>query len=290
MTASPYSAGGWAAIERKVSDMTTRFTALRSRIDVALLACHGLGGEDGKIQGALDTLGVPYTGSGVQASAIGMDKDRVKQILRAESIDTPRWITTHPNQSTETVVASARLTLGWPVFAKPSAGGGSLGAGIALNDGELGRLLNVGSAYNSFVIEEYLDGTPATVGVLDINGVPTPLPVHTVFTDRAFYDYEAKHDRSARREVCPADLPPMVTTMLQQTALRVHRIVGAHGLSRVDFLLTPSGRRPVLEINTVPGLSEHGNLATMARAASLGYDDLIQLVLMTAFTKPAYVP
>ncbi|MEU6851371.1 ATP-grasp domain-containing protein [Actinacidiphila alni] len=266
-------------------------SGLRHRIDVAFLACHGLGGEDGKIQGALDTIGLPYTGSGVQASAIAMDKKRTKELLRAEMIDTPRWVSVVPGHSVETTVSTARLTLGWPVFVKPVAGGGSLEAGIVRDGGELAALLKEpGGAYERFLIEEYLEGTPATVGVIDIDGTPTPLPVHTAFTDRPFYDYQAKHDLSLRREVCPADLPDMVTTMVQEIALRVHRLIGAHGVSRVDFLLQPSGRRPVLEVNTVPGLSEYGNLATMARAAGVSYDDLIRRLLMTAFTKPAYVP
>jgi D-alanine-D-alanine ligase len=190
----------------------------------------------------------------------------------------------------EATASTARLTLGWPVFVKPAAGGKSLAAGMANDEEEFAVLLRTGSQYERFIIEEYLEGTPATVGVLEIGGQLTPLPVHTAFTDRQFYDYEAKHNPGERREVCPAELPGMVTTMLQQTALRVHRAVGAHGVSRVDFLLHPSGRRPVLEINTVPGLSERGNLATAAGAAGLSYDDLIRHVLMTAFTKAAYVP
>ncbi|MFJ8646339.1 hypothetical protein ACIRNI_09455 [Streptomyces sp. NPDC093546] len=140
------------------------------------------------------------------------------------------------------------------------------------------------------MVEEFVPGIPATVGVLEVNGELTTLPVHTVETDREFYDYEAKHDLSLRRETCPADLPDLVVTRMSQVALRVHRLVGAHGVSRVDFLIAPSGRTPVLEINTVPGLSELGNLATMAKAADMPYEELIVHVLDTAFTKPAYVP
>lgn len=140
------------------------------------------------------------------------------------------------------------------------------------------------------MIEEYIPGTPATIGVLEIDGGLTTLPLHTVETDRAFYDYTAKHDLSQRREACPADVPELTLTLLKQKALRVHRLMGAHGISRVDFLLSPDGRMPVLEINTVPGLSEQGNLATMARAGGISYEDLIVHVLATAFTKDAYVP
>lgn len=269
-------------------------SALRDRIDVALLASHGLGGEDGKLQGALDMLGIPYTGSGVKASALGMHKPSFKQALAPALIDTPRSVMIDPALSVEANVGSAVLTLGLPVFVKPASGGGSLDAGIARDHRELTavivRHLSHAGLYGEFMVEEYIPGTPATVGVLEIDGKLTTLPAHSVETDREFYDYEAKHDLSLRRESCPADLSPLVATRLSHLALRVHRLVGAHGLSRVDFLISPSGRTPVLEINTVPGLSEHGNLATMGRAAGLSYTELIDRVLDTAFTKPAYVP
>ncbi len=126
--------------------------------------------------------------------------------------------------------------------------------------------------------------------MLEIDGKLITLPIHTVETDREFYDYEAKHDLSQRRETCPAELSDLAAMQMSQIALRVHRLVGAHGVSRVDFLISPRGRTPVLEINTVPGLSELGNLATMARAAGISYEELIVHVLDTAFTKSAYVP
>jgi D-alanine-D-alanine ligase len=263
---------------------------LRSRIDVALLTCHGLGGEDGKIQGVLDTLGIPYTGSGVQASSIGMDKPRFKQIITDAGIDTPRWVNVHPDHPVTTIQSVVQDAFGWPAFVKPASGGGSLSAGIAQDRAELAPLIHASGGYDRFIVEEYLDGIPATVGVLDFDGIPRALPVHSASTDRPFYDYEAKHHPGARREVCPADLTGLATTALQETALRVHRLIGAHGVSRIDFLLSPSGRRPVLEINTLPGLSQQGELATMAGVYGLSYDQLIGRILMTAFTKPAYMP
>ncbi|MFC5800290.1 D-alanine--D-alanine ligase family protein [Streptomyces formicae] len=267
-------------------------TGLKGRIDVALLASHGLGGEDGKIQGALDTLGIPYTGSGVKASAVGMHKPTFKTAVRGAVIDTPQWLEIHPNHSTATTVTSVTMSLGFPVFLKPASGGGSLEAGIARNATELAALLerNREQPYTEYLVEEFIPGTPATVGVLEIGGELTTLPIHTVETDREFYDYEAKHDLSLRRETCPAVLPDLIATQMRSIALRVHRLVGAHGVSRVDFLVSPSGRTPVLEINTVPGLSEFGNLATMVRAADISYEELIVHVLDTAFTKSAYVP
>lgn len=284
------SADGLAAelIDLRDIDLGT----LRERIDVALLASHGLGGEDGKIQGALDTLGIPYSGSGVKASAVGMHKPTFKTLMSLDHIDTPKWVIPHPSWSTATTVSTVGYSVGFPVFVKPESGGGSLEAGIAHNQAELADMLETASrdVYDRIMIEEYIPGTPITVGVLEVDGDLMTLPVHAVETDRPFYDYTAKHDLSQRREICPADLPSVQTTRLTQLALRAHRSIGAHGVCRVDFLLAPSGRMPMLEVNTVPGLSEHGNLATMAAAADIQYDELIRHVLNTAFTKPRYVP
>ncbi|MFD7098319.1 D-alanine--D-alanine ligase family protein [Streptomyces xanthophaeus] len=274
-----------------MGDLRELGATLRERIDVALLACHGLGGEDGKVQGHLEQLGIPYTGSGVLASALGMHKPTFKTLLAALNIDTPKSITVLAEHSVESTVTTVELNLGYPVFVKPAGGGGSLGAGIARNAEDLNRLLRArrDQPYAEYMVEEYLDGIPCTVGILDQGG-PVALPLLTCETDRDFYDYEAKHDRGLRRETCPAALPENVEQRVVETALQVHRRIGAHGVSRVDFLICPDGRSPVLEVNTVPGLSEHGNLATMAAAAGMPYVDLIKRVLDTAFTKVSYVP
>ncbi|MGW0900138.1 D-alanine--D-alanine ligase family protein, partial [Streptomyces goshikiensis] len=181
---------------------------LRNRIDVALLACHGPGGEDGKVQGMLEQLGIPYSGSGVLASAIGMHKPTFKTLLAALNIDTPRSIPMLAEHSVESILTMVELNLGYPVFVKPASGGGSLGAGIARTPEELTGLLRVrcDQQYAEYMVEEYIDGIPCTVGILD-QGRPVILPLLTCETDRAFYDYEAKHDRGLRRERCPANLP-----------------------------------------------------------------------------------
>jgi D-alanine-D-alanine ligase len=269
-----------------------QWDTLPGRIDVALLASHGLGGEDGKLQGTLDTLGIPYTGSGVMASALGLHKPTFKRMVHGERIDTPKWLDVPTGWSTPTAVSTIEYSLGFPVFLKPASGGGSLEAGIARDGTQLYELLERQREhpYVQFVAEEYITGSPCTVGVLEIDGELTTLPVHHVETDREFYDYEAKHDLSLRREYCPSTLPPTQTDYMRQTALRVHRLLGAHGVSRVDFMAAPSSRAAVLEINTVPGLSPHGNLATMAKAAGISYDQLMRSVVATAFTKPAYLP
>lgn len=265
--------------------------ALRDRIDVALLGLHGLVGEDGKVQGALETAGIPYTGSGVMASAIGMHKPMFKTLATHEHIDTPRWVMVPTDGTIESVLSTVRYTLGYPVFIKPASGGGSLAAGIAHDDQQLRALIEQARAepYAEYMIEEYVPGIPCTAALLEADGQLRVLPVLDVVTDRPFYDYEAKHDPSLRTEHCPSMLPQPTTEAMGYIARRVFRMIGAHGVLRVDFLAAASGRTTLLEVNTLPGLSQRGNLATMARAGGIPYAVLVQHLLRTAFTKPARV-
>ena len=275
----------------RVDTADTPLSVLKDRSDVALLAVHGLGGEDGKIQGALDTLGMPYTGSGVMASAIGMHKPTFKGMLARERIDTPNWTVLDSSLSTYATLSVVRNTIGYPAFVKPSSGGGSLAAGIARDETQLRQMIEAARQdYAEYMVEEYVRGIPCTVGLIEIDGHIQTLPVHDVETEREFYDYEAKHDPALRTEHCPSILPAPVTETMQYIGRRVFRMIGAHGVLRVDFLAGASGRVTCLEVNTLPGLSERGNLATMARAAGIPYPVLIQHVVKTAFTKPRYVP
>jgi D-alanine-D-alanine ligase len=260
------------------------------KIDVALIALHGPGGEDGKIQGFLETYDIPYTGSGVLASAVGMHKPTFKRLISVLGVETPQWLMVDRSLTAAEMTEVVDTCLGWPVFMKPSAGGGSLGAGIARSASELSRMLRETDLYDysEYMLEEFVTGRPCSVGVIELNGQLTALPVHDVETDQEFYDYAAKHDPSLRTEHCPSILPKEVTDKLQEEAVRVHRIVGAHGFSRVDFMVDEHGRSMVLEINTVPGLSDKGNLATMARAANLSYPELVIAVLKTAFNRSAH--
>ncbi|WP_240318807.1 MULTISPECIES: D-alanine--D-alanine ligase [unclassified Streptomyces] len=260
------------------------------KIDVALIALHGPGGEDGKIQGLLETLGVPYTGSGVLASAVGMHKPTFKRLISSLGLDTPKWTTLDPSLTPDEMSAIVDSHLGWPVFIKPSAGGGSLGAGIGKNPSDFAHLLADLNRedYLEYLVEEYTPGRPCSVGVIEMSGRPEALPVHDVETDHEFYDYAAKHDPSKRIEHCPSILPKEVTEKLQEEAVRVHTLTGAHGVSRVDFIVDDNVRSVILEINTVPGLSDMGNLATMAKAAGMSYPELVTAILKTAFNRPGH--
>jgi D-alanine-D-alanine ligase len=270
----------------------TPLSALAGRIDVALLGLHGLHGEDGKVQGALEVIGIPYTGSGVLASALGMHKPTFKNLLTHERIDTPRWVVVNPDISVESTLSVVRHSLGYPVFVKPASGGGSLAAGIAPDEATLRTMIEAtaGDPYCEYMVEEYVQGIPCTVGLIEIDGHLVTLPVHDVESKNAFYDYEAKHDPSLRVEHCPSILPAPTTEAMHYLARRVFHMIGAHGVLRVDFMAAANGRVTVLECNTLPGLSRRGNLATMARAGGIPYPVLMHHVVKTAFTKPAYLP
>ncbi|MCT6776066.1 D-alanine--D-alanine ligase [Streptomyces sp. CS7] len=269
-----------------------RMESLGDLVDVALLALHGPGGEDGKIQGSLETAGIPYTGSGVLASALGMHKPTFKGLLTQERIDTPRWVMVDPKISVDSTLSMVRNTLGFPAFVKPASGGGSLAAGIAKDEHALRAMVEAAQAeqYAELMVEEYVQGIPCTVGLVEVEGRVQTLPVHDVEPKADFYDYASKHDLSLRTEHCPSILPAPTTDSMKYLANRVFRMIGAHGVLRVDFMVAASGRITVLECNTLPGLSELGNLATMAKASGIPYPTLMQHVVRTAFTKPSYVP
>lgn len=165
--------------------------------------------------------------------------------------------------SVASTVTSARLTLGFPLFIKPSSGGGSLSAGIARNEAELIELLTSvdGEPYGKFMIEEYVPGIPCTVGLVVVDGQLQTLPVHDVETDRELYDYTAKHDPVQRKENFPSILPDPTTDHMQYVARRIFGLLGAHGVLRVDFLAAASGRTAVLEVNTVPYYSQRESAA-----------------------------
>lgn len=172
----------------------------------------------------------------------------------------------NPDLSLQSTLSVVRNTIGYPAFVKPSSGGGSLAAGIAHDEPTLMRMIEATQSdpYAEYMVEEYVQGIPCTVGLIEVDGRLVTLPVHDVESKNEFYDYEAKHDPALRVEHCPSILPEPTTQNMAYLARRVLQLIGAHGVLRVDFMAGANGRTRVLECNTLPGLSERGNLATMA--------------------------
>jgi D-alanine-D-alanine ligase len=249
----------------------TRVMTNAEPIDVVLIALHGTWGEDGRIQGLLDTIGIPYTGSGVLASALAMDKEVAKQVLAATGLDVPRGVVV---RGTEKKDLDAARSIGFPAFVKPVGSGSSVGASIVKSEDELVPAISAALRHDERVlVEEQIRGRELTVPVIG-NDDLTALPVIEILTKRAFFDYSAKYDAGESEEICPAEIPPEVAQRAQDLALRAHRALHCRGMSRLD-LMWSEDRMVALEVNTIPGMTANSLLPKAARAAGIGFGDLL---------------
>ncbi len=265
-------------------------------VDCAFIALHGTYGEDGRVQGFFDTLGLPYTGSGCAASALAMDKVRCKAVVQAQGIrvaghialDRATWAADQG-----TVMDSVAKDIGYPCVVKAARGGSSVGVVIVPASNALeAAIAQVLTVDNYLMIEEYVSGIELTCGVLDAEptGFIRPLPI-TEIRPRSggFFDYDAKYTPGATDEITPAEIPDQVAQEVQQMAVYVHDIVGCRGWSRSDFMLGDRG--PVwIEVNTVPGLTNTSLYPQAAAAAGISYGDMCALFVDAALRNAAKAP
>ncbi|HET7201209.1 MAG TPA: D-alanine--D-alanine ligase [Burkholderiales bacterium] len=247
----------------------------RERFDRAFIILHGRYGEDGTIQGALELLGVPYTGSGVLASALAMDKWHAKLVWQACGIPTPRSELLARDSDMQAVVTR----LGLPLMVKPANEGSSIGMTKVKSARELPEAHALAANYDSVVIAEaFVNGVELTVGILG----DKPLPPIKLETPREFYDYEAKYEADDTRYVIPCGLPPDAERIVQDEALFAFRTLGCSGWGRVDLMLDLSGKPYFLEVNTSPGMTDHSLVPMAARHAGLSFEDLCLKILESA--------
>ncbi len=251
-------------------DIITRLEALGP--DRIFIALHGPGGEDGTLQGALEFLGLPYTGSGVLASALAMDKLRCKQLWLGIGLPTAGFAVLDEQSNWSQVLSD----LGGTVMVKPSHEGSSLGMTRASNPGELETAWREAARLDSSVIaEQWLSGAEFTVAILD----GAALPAIGLETDRGFYDYQAKYIADDTRYLCPCGLPVAEEDELKALALQAFSSIGCRGWGRVDVMRDDQGSFQLLEVNTVPGMTDHSLVPMAARAAGIGFDDLVLRIL-----------
>ena len=247
----------------------------RREFDRVFIALHGRGGEDGSIQGALETLGVPYTGSGVLASAVAMDKRLAKYVWLGAGLPTPPFVELDAGFDPDRVVES----LGLPLMVKPVREGSSLGASQVVETTGLGPAYTLAASFDERVIaERWITGAEYTAGVLGEEA----LPLIRLETPRLFYDYEAKYHDDRTRYLCPAGLSEATERELQVLALRAFRALDGRGWGRVDFLVDGEGRPWFIEVNTVPGMTGHSLVPMAAKAAGLSFEALVVRILETA--------
>ena len=256
-----------ARAEKAIVPASTAMSNSAGPVDVVLLALHGTWGEDGRIQGLLDTIGIPYTGSGVLASALAMDKVMAKTVLAAEGIDVPRGVVVAAAVGPE--LERAR-SVGLPAFVKPVASGSTVALAIKMETGPIAEALRYDERA---MVEELLGGTELTVAVIG-NDELTALPVIEIVTTREFFDYTAKYSAGESEEICPARIPDDVARRAQDIAIRAHRALGCRGMSRTD-LMWSGERMATLEVNTIPGMTANSLLPKAARAAGIQFGDLL---------------
>ncbi len=251
---------------------------LCARADVVFLALHGACGEDGRVQAALDLLGIPFTGSGYLGSAIAMDKDLTKRMVAPAGVPTPAWETVRYGQE-DISALTQRLPL--PCVVKPIDSGSSIGVAIARTREELADALTAGLALGGHsVIEQYVAGREIQVGILE----DAALPSIEIIPKEGFYDYENKYQPGAAEEICPAPIPAEWEERLAQYALTVFRTLGLSVYSRADFIVTEDGTPWFLEINTLPGMTPTSLLPQEAAAVGIGYGELCERIIEASLT------
>ena len=240
--------------------------------DRVFISLHGRFGEDGTIQGVLDLMGIPYTGSGVMASAVGMDKWRTKLLWRATDVATPEFEMLNANTNFDQVVEH----LGLPLFVKPANEGSSIGISKVKSASELPEAYALAAKADPLVIaERFVGGGEYTVGVLD--GIA--LPIIRIVPKNEYYDFEAKYLRNDTEYHCPSGLDAAKEAQIQQEAVHAFDVLGCKGWGRVDFLMDESGNHYFLEVNTSPGMTDHSLVPMAAKVAGMEFDTLVLRIL-----------
>lgn len=256
-------------------------------VAIAFLSLHGPGGEDGSIQGFLETIGMPYTGSGIQASAVGMHKVVTKTVLDAHAIPVPMGTVVQRGHASSLakVLKGAKLTL--PVVVKPASQGSTIGVTIVRRPGQWKGALALAHRYDpEAMVEAFIPGHEVTIGILGgPGGALSVLPPIEIVAPDGFYDFSAKYQKGKTHYLCPAPLPAKIITQIEALALRTFQVLGCEGAARVDFRITPKGRPYVLEINTVPGMTETSLLPMAAAQAGIDYDQLVVRILQSALAR-----
>ncbi len=275
-------ANGYRAVEVDAQrDVGVRLQ--EAGVEVAFLALHGRYGEDGTIQGLLEVMGIPYTGSGVLASALGMNKVAAKKVVLGSGLPTPDYCEVGAEESAADAAARIEAALGLPVMLKPVQEGSSLGVSKCKTPDELRSCLETGCVeYGKMFAEAFVPGMEITVGVIERDGRLEALPILELVPKNEFYDYEAKYTEGMTEFILPARLDPAVYAEAQRAAVAVFTAIGCRGYSRVDMMVDKDGVPWFVEVNTLPGMTELSDLPAQARAAGISYEELVETILLTA--------
>lgn len=264
-------------IPHRAIDLTPRvFEPLRRhKINLAFLTTHGTVGEDGRLQGVLDVMGIPYTGSGVLASALAMHKPTAKRLFQSAGLATPRWAVLRKGRR----VLPRDVGLDLPVVIKPAGQGSAVGVTLAKTLGAFRAGLHAAwRLEDEVLVEDYISGSEITVGLLG----DRVLPVVDILPAHAFYDFHSKYAPGGSRHVFPSRLSSAVQHKAQEMAAVAFHLLGCRHVGRVDFIVDERGQPTLLEVNTLPGMTDTSLLPDAARAAGVGFDALVMELLRLA--------
>lgn len=253
---------------------------VKEKIECAFLALHGRFGEDGTIQGMLELMRIPYTGSGVLASALAMHKIMSKKFFLCEKVPTPRF---EVFQREETKKDPSKMTfLSPPVVVKPAREGSTIGVSIVKQEEELGPALKKAGEYDEeILVEEFMKGKEITVGILE----NIPLPVIEIIPKSGFYDYHAKYTKGETQYIVPARIPREKYLAAQEMSLKAFQLLGCSGVARVDLMTDEDENPYVIDVNTMPGMTETSLLPKAALYAGIPFADLVERILLGASLK-----
>ena len=265
---------------------------MKSRIDVIILALHGPGGEDGTIQGFLETLGIPYVGSGVLASALTMDKARSKFFARASDLPTPDWVFfSKLDWEKDSAILSEKILNEFPdgCIVKANNQGSSIGVSrIEPGEDPVSAVRNALQYSDEVLVEKTLTGREFTCGVYG-KDAPEALPVTEIRSPGGFFDYLSKYQPGGAEEITPAEIPEDLTREIQSLAVRTHQVFGCAGITRTDFML--EGDRPsIIEINTIPGMTRMSLIPRACQAAGLEFEAILERVIGEALFRDEVLP
>jgi D-alanine-D-alanine ligase len=252
-------------------------------VELAFLALHGQFGEDGTVQGMLELMGIPYTGSGVLASALAMQKVACKKVVLRSGVPTPDFYEIGDGEPSSAAAAAIQAGLGLPVMLKPVEGGSSLGVSKCKTPYELEAAIRLGRPqYGTLFAERFVEGTEITIGVLEQPHGVIALPILELVPCNEFYDYESKYTDGMTEFILPARLEPHVYERAQAMAVDVFRATYCRGYARVDAMVARDGTSYFTEVNTLPGMTDLSDLPAQAREAGISYEELVETILMTA--------
>ena len=277
---------GYDAVAIDVTDRLHRDLE-DQKVAIAFLSLHGPGGEDGTIQGFLETLGIPYTGSGVRASAVGMHKAATKMLLAAHDVPLPAGTVVRECDRSSLAKVLKQTKLKLPIVVKPVSQGSTIGVTIVRRRTQWKEALALAHRYDpEAMVESYIPGHEATVSILGTTAEGlTVLPAIEIVAPDGFYDFSAKYQKGKTQYLCPAPFPPKVMRHISELARRTYEALECEGAARVDFRITSRGRPYVLEINTVPGMTETSLLPMAAAQVGIAYDVLVERILQSALDR-----